>query len=79
MNYELGEAYGIAATPARFNARFLRAATPLANLYLTGQEVGSLGVTGALFGGAITASALLRRNLLGQIEPLEKRGKEAAA
>jgi all-trans-retinol 13,14-reductase len=67
MNYELGEAYGIATTPARFGARFLRAATPLANLYLTGQDVGSLGLTGALFGGAITASALLRRNLLGQI------------
>lgn len=78
MNYERGEAYGIAATPARFGARYLRPATPIANLYLTGQDVATLGVTGALFGGTIAASALLRRNLLGQIEHPQRKAKGAA-
>jgi all-trans-retinol 13,14-reductase len=57
MNYEKGEIYGIAATPARYALRALGARTPLRNLYLTGQDVASLGVVGAMYGGAISASA----------------------
>jgi all-trans-retinol 13,14-reductase len=67
MNYERGEAYGLAATPERFRVRCLTPRTPVENLYLTGQDVVSLGVTGALFGGALTASAVLRRNLMATI------------
>jgi len=62
-NYQQGEAYGLPATPARFRLRSLGAQTPVRNLFLTGQDVTCLGVTGALFGGAIAASAILRRNL----------------
>jgi len=67
MNYAQGEAYGLAATPERFRLRSLTPHTTVRNLYLTGQDVASLGVAGALFGGAITASAILGRNLVSKI------------
>ena len=34
------------------------------NLYLTGQDVATLGVVGAMMGGVVAASAILRRNLV---------------
>ena len=69
MNYERGEAYGLAATPERFSSRSLTPHTSIPGLYLTGQDVVSLGVAGALFGGVITASAVLGKNLGGKIKP----------
>ena len=63
MNYQQGEMYGLSGTPDRFRLRCLTPKTPIRELYLTGQDVTSLGVTGALFGGVLTASAILRRNL----------------
>jgi all-trans-retinol 13,14-reductase len=67
MNYEKGEIYGIASTPARYAARWLGARTPIRNLYLTGQDVTSLGVVGAMYGGVVSASVALGRNLLGAV------------
>jgi all-trans-retinol 13,14-reductase len=67
MNYEKGEIYGIAATPARYALRTLGARTPIRNLYLTGQDVASLGVVGALYGGVISASVALGKNLMGTV------------
>jgi all-trans-retinol 13,14-reductase len=64
MNYQEGEIYGIASTPARYLARNLGARTPVRGLYLTGQDVVSLGVAGALFGGIISASTALGKNLV---------------
>ena len=64
MNYQLGEAYGVSATPARFRLHCLTPHTGVRNLFLTGQDVCTLGVTGALMGGALTASAVLGRNLV---------------
>jgi all-trans-retinol 13,14-reductase len=63
-NYEQGEIYGIAATPARHALRALGARTPLKNLFLTGQDATTLGIVGAMYGGVICASAALRRNLM---------------
>jgi all-trans-retinol 13,14-reductase len=62
MNYGHGEIYGVASTPERFLMRELGARTPIRGLYLTGQDVASLGVVGALFGGVIGASAAAGRN-----------------
>jgi all-trans-retinol 13,14-reductase len=61
-----GEVYGLNPSPERFQMR-LRAATPVRGLFLTGQDLCTLGVVGALFGGVMAASAVLRRNLLREI------------
>jgi all-trans-retinol 13,14-reductase len=62
MNYGHGEIYGIASTPDRFQMRELGARTPICGLYLTGQDVASLGVVGALYGGVVGASAVTGKN-----------------
>jgi all-trans-retinol 13,14-reductase len=64
MNYGHGEIYGVSSTPERFGVRKLGARTPIRGLYLTGQDVSSLGVVGALYGGVISASVALGKNLL---------------
>ncbi len=61
--YQNGEIYGMAATPDRLCERGLRAQTPVPGLYLAGQDVGLLGVAGALFGGVIAASAIVGRDI----------------
>jgi all-trans-retinol 13,14-reductase len=53
-----GELYGLDHTPARYRLP-LRAATPVRGLYLTGQDLLSCGVSAALFGGVLTATAIL--------------------
>ncbi|MBF0352981.1 MAG: NAD(P)/FAD-dependent oxidoreductase [SAR324 cluster bacterium] len=66
-NYERGELYGLDHTPERFRQSWLRPQTPIRNLYLTGQDIVTDGVTGALFGGVLTTISLLKRNVLGEI------------
>lgn len=58
---------GIESTPGRFRQTWLRAATPIKGLYLTGQDVTTDGVIGALMGGVISASAVLGKDLLAEI------------
>ncbi len=62
-----GEIYGLAHTPARFAERRLRPRTRIPGLYLTGSDVCTAGVSGALMGGVLTASAVLGRNLVATI------------
>jgi all-trans-retinol 13,14-reductase len=62
-----GEIYGLAHTPARFAARHLRPHTPIDGLFLTGADICTAGVGGALMGGVLTAAAITRRNLIGAI------------
>ena len=59
-----GQIYGVACTPERFGARGLSPRTPVHGLYLTGADAATPGVAGALAGGALAASAVLRRNVL---------------
>jgi all-trans-retinol 13,14-reductase len=66
-NYGHGEIYGISSTPGRYSERRLGARTPIRGLFLTGQDVASLGVAGALMGGVICASAALKKNLLSAV------------
>ncbi len=63
-NHESGEIYGLAAVPERFRLNCLGPRTPVPGLYLTGADVTSAGVTGAMMGGVVSASAILKRNLM---------------
>ncbi len=62
--YQHGEIYGLSHDPNRFEQRFLRPQTPVDGLYLTGQDVCTCGVGGALVSGFLTASAITRSNIL---------------
>ncbi len=65
--YEEGEIYGLSHTPARFRAQALRPRTGLRGFFLTGQDVCTAGVAGALFGAVLCASSILGKNLLSDI------------
>ncbi len=66
-NYKKGELYGIDHTPDRFHQRWLKPKSEIKNLYLTGQDVLTVGVTSALFSGLLTASAILKKNLMSEL------------
>lgn len=55
---EHGAIYGLEVSPRRFLSRSLRAKTPVPGLYLTGQDVVSPGVAGAMMGGVLAAAAV---------------------
>jgi all-trans-retinol 13,14-reductase len=60
---EEGAIYGLEPTPDRFSCRALRPRTPVKGLYLSGSDVGTLGVVGAMIGGIFTAAAIEPRVL----------------
>ncbi|MBB5211301.1 phytoene desaturase family protein [Microbulbifer hydrolyticus] len=57
--YRRGEIYGLDHDPDRFAQTWLRPKTRIPGLYLTGQDIMSCGVAGAMFGGLVTAQSLL--------------------
>ena len=65
--YEKGEIYGIDHSPKRFRQKFLKPRTPIENFYLTGQDIVTAGIGGALFSGLLTASALSGSNLMKKV------------
>ena len=71
-SYSHGEIYGLDHTPFRFDQKFLRPQSPFKNLYLTGQDIVSVGIGGALVSGVITASAILKKNLLEEMVKMKK-------
>lgn len=56
--YQQGELYGLAHTPERMRQRWLRTRTNIPGLWLTGQDVLTCGVTGAMMAGLLTASSV---------------------
>lgn len=62
-----GELYGLSHSPARFAARQLRAHTGVKGLYLTGADVCTAGIGGALMGGLLTATVVGKRNMIGAV------------
>ena len=67
VNYEKGEIYGLDHSPSRFRQSFLKPRTPIKNFYLTGQDIVTAGVGGALFSGVLTAMAITGKNVLKKI------------
>ena len=66
-NYKFGELYGIDHDPQRFNQKWLKPKTPIKNLYLSGQDILTVGLAGALASGVLTTSVLLRKNMFKSI------------
>ena len=62
-----GEIYGLAHTPSRFEVRSLRPGTAIPGLYLTGADICTAGIGGALMGGMLTASLLARKNMISAV------------
>lgn len=56
--HEKGGFYGVETTPRRVLSEALRARTPVPGLFLTGQDVMSPGIAGALYGGMLGAAAI---------------------
>lgn len=56
--HERGAVYGLDTTPARFASRALDIRTPVPGLLLTGQDVVTPGVAGALMGGILSAAVM---------------------
>lgn len=67
MNYEKGEIYGLEHSPARFANRAIHAKTPIKNLYLTGQDIVSCGIAGALVSAVLTCRVMTGKNLFRKI------------
>jgi all-trans-retinol 13,14-reductase len=67
VNYERGEIYGLEHSPDRFENKALRPHTGIKNFYLTGQDISTAGVVGAMAAGLLTASAVLKKNLVKKI------------
>ncbi len=64
VNYDKGEIYGLSHTPQRFRQRCLQPRTSIGGFYLTGQDIVTAGVGGALFSGVLTATAMTGTNIL---------------
>lgn len=56
--YGQGELYGLDHNPERFEQDWLRPKTGIPGLYLTGQDVVTCGVVGAMIGGLVTTLAI---------------------
>lgn len=63
VNYPQGEIYGLTHTPDRFGSQALSVYTPVKGLYMTGQDIVSCGIGGALSAALLTGTVLLRKNM----------------
>lgn len=82
--YQRGELYGINHDPQRFAQSWLTPRTKIPGLWLTGQDIVSCGVVGAMMGGVLTAQAIgglkmlpvLKRVMKGEASTAEDKGRE---
>ncbi|CAG0888764.1 unnamed protein product [Cyprideis torosa] len=78
LGVEKGEAYGLRHDRFRFsldNQAILRPETGIPGLYMTGQDICTAGVAGAMFGGLLSAASVLKMDL---VTDLMKWSKELA-
>lgn len=67
VNYNQGEIYGLEHSPDRFASNAIHVKTPIKNLYLTGQDIVSCGVAGALISAVITSTVMTGKNMIKKI------------
>lgn len=77
--YDRGEIYGLDHDPERFRQAWLHPVTPVKNLYLTGQDVVTAGVGGAMIGGLMTTGAMLGPRKFQEVMKLLKSWQPPAA
>jgi len=70
-----GEIYGLDHFVERFNKPFLHPQTPVKNLYMTGADIMTAGVGGALLAGVITTMRMLGLRKMSQVKALLKNYK----
>jgi len=68
--YRHGELYGLAHTPERMRQKWLRPQTRIPGLWLTGQDILTCGVTGAMMAGLLTTMSMVGTR---KMTPLMKR------
>ncbi|MBK8353292.1 MAG: NAD(P)/FAD-dependent oxidoreductase [Saprospirales bacterium] len=71
-NYLNGEIYGLDHHPERFAKEYLKPQTPIKNLFLTGQDIVTVGIGGALMSGVLTASAITKKDITAEIIKIAK-------
>ena len=57
--YQHGELYGLAHTPERMQQKWLQPQTRIPGLWLTGQDILTCGVTGAMMAGLLTTMSMV--------------------
>ncbi len=83
VNYENGEIYGLDHSPARFRMKELRPRTAIKNLYLTGQDIATCGIGGALISGLLTSAHILNgffltEKIVKRVEEMRQQQKQQA-
>jgi all-trans-retinol 13,14-reductase len=68
--YQDGELYGLSHTPERMQQDWLRPKTSIPGLWLSGQDILTCGVTGAMMAGVLTVTSIVG---LRKISPLMRR------
>lgn len=71
-NYQHGEIYGLEHTPQRFNLKSLLPKSSIKGLYLTGQDIVTVGVGGALASGLLCATSILKFGMTRQFKAIAK-------
>ncbi len=67
VNYDHGEIYGLEHSPERFDSRAIHVKSSVKNLYLTGQDIVSCGIAGALLSAVVTSTSLTGKSIIKKI------------
>lgn len=67
VNYNHGEIYGLDHSPSRFESNAIHVKSSIKNLYLTGQDIVSCGIAGALLSAVVTSTSIIKKNMIKKI------------
>jgi all-trans-retinol 13,14-reductase len=70
--YDRGEIYGLDHSPGRFDQDWLHPVSPVKGLYMTGQDMVTAGVGGALIAGLLTTGAMVGFREFGKVQKMLK-------